>query len=76
MNLDIFKRAASIAGASLFLVASLINLFRELSDKRYTRQQAYEIMQREAALSGHAQWTTGPDGTAVFSWKDCEHTTK
>lgn len=73
MNLEIFKRAASITGAALFLIASIINLARELSDQRYTRQQAYEIMQREAALSGHAQWVTGPDGTAVFSWKDCNH---
>jgi hypothetical protein len=73
MNLDSIKKAASFVGSISFVLAALINLAREASDERYTRQQAYEIMQREAALSGHAQWVTGPDGTAVFVWKDCKH---
>ena len=73
MNFEELKKYYSIAGAILFLTAAVINLGKELSDRKYTRAQVMEMMQREAALSGHAQWIVGPDGSATFSWKTCKH---
>ena len=73
MNFENLKKFYTTLGAVLFLVASIINPGKELSDRKYTRAQVMEMMQREAALSGHAQWIVGSDGSATFSWKTCKH---
>lgn len=73
MNLDKLKNIYTTLGAILFLSAAVINLVKELTDHKYTRAQVQEMLQRDAALSGHAEWVVGPDGSAIFSWKSCLH---
>lgn len=61
--------AGLIAGAVVICYGTVTSIHYQ--DQR-VRQLARELMEREAVLSGHADWKPGDHGEPVFYWRPCQ----